>query len=81
MNSKNSKQHYAALEQMRKEIEEEIGQPLTWHNPENKNACRIYVRMNADFLDPNLWPKQHEWLREKLELFYKVLSPKIRAIE
>lgn len=78
---KNSKQHYAALEQMRKEIEEEIGQPLTWHNPESKNACRIYVRTNADFLDPNLWPKQHEWLREKLELFYQVFSPKIKAIE
>jgi hypothetical protein len=38
MNSKNSKQLHAALEQTRKEIEEEIGQPLTWHNPEGKNA-------------------------------------------
>ena len=66
---------------MQAELEKEIGQPLTWHNPENKNVCRIYIRTNANFLDPDLWPKQHEWLKEKLAFFYKVFSPKIKAIE
>jgi hypothetical protein len=52
-----------------------------WHNPETKNACRIYTRMNADFTDASQWGEQHEWLRTNLETFYRVFSPIVKAFE
>ena len=78
---KNAKQSFAALEQKRVEIEKAIGLPLTWHNPEGKNMCRIYTRTNANFLDSKLWPQQHEWLREKLEIFQKVFAPIVKGLD
>jgi hypothetical protein len=81
MDGNNSKQNYAVLEKRRQEIEDAIGFPLKWHNPEDKNVCRIYTRMNANFLDPQLWPQQHEWLRKNLEIFQKVFAPIIKKID
>jgi hypothetical protein len=81
LDGKNSKQQYAILEKKRQEIEGAIGFPLKWHNPEDKNTCRIYTRINADFLDNHLWPQQHEWLRKNLEIFQKVFAPIIKALD
>jgi hypothetical protein len=78
---KNAKQHFAALEKNKEQIEKELGFPVFWHNPEEKNACRIYVRQNADFLNPERWPEQHRWLKEKLETFHKVFAPLARSLE
>ena len=39
---KNSKAYYVVLENEKNEIESEVGEPLTWYNPENKQVCRIY---------------------------------------
>lgn len=78
---KDAKQHFTALEKNRNQIEKEIGFPLVWHNPEDKNMCRIYVRQNADFLNPERWPEQHQWLKEKLETFHKVVGPLVKNLE
>jgi len=78
LDGKNAKQEYAFLEKKKSEIEEAIGFPLKWHNPEDKNSCRIYTRTSADFRNNQLWPQQHEWLRKNLELFYKVFAPIIK---
>lgn len=81
LTSKDAKQNFMTLEQKRAEIERAIVVPLTWHNPEGKNMCRIYTRTNANFLDPKLWPQQHEWLREKLEIFHKVFAPIVKGLD
>jgi hypothetical protein len=81
MYDQHAKQNFAALEKRRAEIEKACGVPLTWHNPERKNACRIYTRQNADFLREDLWPQQQQWLKEKLELFHRVLAPIIQNLD
>jgi hypothetical protein len=81
LNGRNAKHYFNALEQRREEIESAVGRPLKWHNPETKNACRIYTRMNADFTDASQWGEQHEWLRTNLETFYRVFSPIVKAFE
>jgi hypothetical protein len=81
LNGRNAKHYFNALEQRREEIESAVGRPLKWHNPETKNACRIYTRMNADFTDASQWREQHEWLRTNLETFYRVFSPIVKAFE
>ena len=80
LNGPNAKQEFFALEKLKDSIERDLGFPLTWHNPENKAACRLYVRQGYDFLDEALWPEQFEWLRTKLETMHKVFAPIVKRI-
>lgn len=81
LNGPGAKQQFAVLEGQKAGIEEALGFPLTWHNPENKLACRAFTRRNADFLDDSLWPEQFEWLRQRLEKMYAVLRPIVRDLK
>lgn len=81
MNSPNAKQEFAALEKQKEAIEKALGFPLTWHNLENKAACRLNTRQDADFLNQQLWPQQFEWLRQRLEIMHKVFSPIIKNLK
>jgi hypothetical protein len=75
LSGENAKQQFATLERDRQKIENQIGFPLVWHNPPDKKQCRMYVRQSANFLDSEKWPEQHQWLKDKLELFYRVFAP------
>jgi hypothetical protein len=81
LNGTNAKQEFYALEKLKDSIERDLGFPLTWHNPENKAACRLYVRQSYDFLDEALWTEQFEWLRTKLETMHKVFAPIVKRIK
>jgi hypothetical protein len=76
-----SKQDFAALEKQKDAIERTLGFPLNWHNPENKTACRLSTRQDADFLNESLWPQHFEWLRQKLETMHKVFAPIVRNLK
>lgn len=77
----NAKQEFAMLEKQKESIEMALGFPLTWHNPENKAACRLYTRQNADFTNEALWPEQFEWLRQNLEKMHKVFVPIVKGLK
>jgi len=81
LDDKNAKAYFNALEKRRGEIEKAIVVPMTWHNPPDKTMCRIYTRTSGDFNVEADWPKQHEWLREKLELFSKVFGPIVKTVD
>jgi hypothetical protein len=74
----NAKREFADLEKEKASIENALGFPLTWHNPEAKSACRIYCRCDADFSDESRWSEQFEWLREHLEKMHKVFGPIVK---
>ena len=76
----NAKQEFATLEKQKENIEKSLGFTLTWHNPEDKAACRLYVRQDADFLNESLWPQQFEWLRQHLETMHQVFSPLVKKL-
>ena len=81
MDGPNAKPEFAALESQKDSIEKALGFALTWHNPENKAACRLYTRQNADFLDQKLWPEHFDWLRQRLETMHKVLAPLVKNLK
>ncbi len=81
MTDDSAKEHFAALEKRREQIERAIGQALTWHNPAGKKQSKIYVRKDADFLNEALWPEQYKWLKDNLELFHRVFAPLVRDID
>ncbi len=76
-----AKERFAALESRKSEIEQKLGMSLTWHNPEEKNSCRIYTRIDGDFRNRSLWPEHHAWLRENLEAFQKVFAPLVKSFQ
>jgi hypothetical protein len=81
MHGEYAKQNFAALERRRPEIEKACDVSMIWHNPERKNACRIYTRQSADFLRDDLWPQQRQWLKERLELFHRVFAPIVQNLD
>ncbi len=81
LDDRNSKNYFKQLEAEKEIIEKEIGEPLTWHNSPDTRSCRIYIRKSTNIHDRNKWHEQHAWLLEKLELFYKVFSKRVRKLE
>ena len=57
-----------------------IQSALTWHNPPDKQGCRIYFRRTGDISDRSKWPEYQEWLRTKLEALYRAFSPRLKAL-
>jgi hypothetical protein len=80
LHDNNSKNHFEQLESVKEEIEKEIGEQLTWHNPPEKRMCRIHIRKATNLEDRDNWSEQHEWLLSKLELFYKVFATRVRQL-
>ncbi len=70
---------FSVLETNQDEIERDIGESLTWYNPEDRQICRVYARKSADITDRSRWAEWHAWLRENVEIFHRVLSPRIKS--
>ena len=75
----NSKTYFEQLETQRKEIETQLGEALTWHNPPDKRMKRIYLRRSVELSDQKQWPEFFEWLRQKLETFQSIFAPRVKA--
>jgi hypothetical protein len=76
-----SKTHFARLVAQKGQIESEVGEPLTWHNPPNKRMCRIYVRRPALLTDRDHWPEYHAWLLQKLEALHKTFAQRVKQLD
>src|SRR5262249_13396544 len=76
-----SKRHFTRLEAQKAQIEKEMGEPLTWHNPPNIRTCRIYVRRPALLTDRNQWPEYHAWLLGKLEALHKTFAQRVKQLD
>ncbi|MDZ4799920.1 MAG: DUF4268 domain-containing protein [Bryobacteraceae bacterium] len=75
-----AKQNFAALYAQKDAIEAATGFPLVWRNPENKAMCNISVRHKTDVTNPDLWPTQFEWLRQKQEKLHAVFAPMVKNL-
>ena len=67
LQGKNAVDHFNTLGTSKPEIESELGEPLTWYDPEQTMQRRIYLKKNVDYGDESSWPEQHAWMKEKLE--------------
>jgi hypothetical protein len=81
LDSPNSKADFAKLENEKATIETELGEPLTWHNPEGVRMCRIYPRKTVILTDRSQWPEYDAWLLDKLEALHRVFAPRVKLLE
>ncbi|HEU5124706.1 MAG TPA: DUF4268 domain-containing protein [Verrucomicrobiae bacterium] len=80
MRGVNAKQAFKLLARDKNAIEAETG-VLEWQELSEGQDCRV-VRYRFDF-DPyekNMWFEGFRWLKTEAELFYKVFSPRIKAL-
>ena len=73
------KSHFDRLKMSKTEIESEIGAELEWQENPKQNYIRLYLR-NIDLTKQRDWGRQHRWLCEQLETFYRVFSERIKAL-
>lgn len=69
------KKRFAVLHTKRQEIERALGMPVTWYSTETTNSCYVYIRLAADYFNEQLWPQQHQWLKDNVEVFHRVFMP------
>src|SRR5690606_918795 len=64
---------FAALRARANEIEQAVGERLTWYEAENYRKRRIYARCAADLYDRSRWPEYYEWYHARLVRCCRVL--------
>lgn len=73
--------YFRALFDQKERIEKDISAALDWKELSHKKSSRIVLyHNNTDPLNTDDWSQQHAWMQEKLELFYKVFSPRIKEL-
>ncbi|MCM8857391.1 MAG: DUF4268 domain-containing protein [Candidatus Thiodiazotropha sp.] len=72
---------YAFLLEQKDEIETELGVHLEWYNPDDATVCRIYLSRPALLNNQEQWPEYHQWLKDKIESFYRVFRDRIRRAD
>ena len=73
--------YFAALEQSREAIERELDLSLNWEGLPNSGSCRVATYRECDPTDESDWPKQHEWLADRLNRMHRVLAPHVRGLK
>jgi serine/threonine protein kinase len=81
LSGSNAKPHFHLLQKDEEAIKREIGEELKWSELETRKQCYVFLcRHKTDPENWQDWETQHEWLKEKLELFHKVFAPRIKHL-
>lgn len=75
-----AKAHFQQLLDQKEAIEAEMGVALKWHNPEGRNACRIYLRNQMDFRNREQWQTQFKWLADHALKFRGVFADRVKDL-
>ena len=76
-----AKAYLGLLKLQKDEIESELGYSLNWEELPNRQDSRISIYLeNADPEDEADWPRQHQWLAERLNDFHRVFASRVRAL-
>jgi len=73
-------EHFKLLQKQKAEIERDIGDELGWRIPKESQKHRIYLKLPSNYFNRDEWPAMHKWLKDKLELFHKVFTPRVKAL-
>jgi hypothetical protein len=72
---------FAALEQNKANIEENLGLALEWYAPQTGTNCRLITKRPAGLANETTWPELYEWLRTRLEKMHAVFAPLIPQLD
>ena len=83
INGDNKAEYYKILEtKYKSQIEQQIKKPLNWRElPDAKESQIVAESLKADPKNQNDWKRQHQWLKETIETFHRILSPIVRKLD
>ncbi len=77
-----AKTFFSLLQQQKDEIEREYDHSFDWQELPEKQDCRIAdVLDDVDPFDESDWPRQHEWLADRLIAMHRVFSDRVRDLD
>jgi len=77
-----AKTYFKLLFAQKDAIERELGYPLQWEELPQGQDSRISSYLDAvDVEDRDTWPKQHQWLADRLNDMHRVFAPRITKLE
>ena len=82
LNHQDAKIHFRLLERDKVDIEKAFGAELGWEEKpgfKEKHIRRFLYGANLE--DHQDWNRQHRWLYQQLETFYKVFSRRVKALD
>lgn len=77
----NSKELFIHLENLKENIQQELGFELEWAELPNKKASRIKALKQVNFSDINQWENYFFWLLEKTETLQRVFPTYIKILK
>jgi ABC-type amino acid transport substrate-binding protein len=76
-----AKPHFHLLERDKEDVVREIGEALEWRElPKRKESQIRLCKYKTDLENRQGWETQHQWLKEKLELFHSVFATRIKNL-
>jgi len=82
LNHQDAKTHFRLLEKSKADIEKEFGAELEWEEKPGFKEKHIRLLLyNTAIKDRQDWDRQHRWLYEQLETFYKVFSRRVKELD
>ncbi len=73
--------YFAALARDREAFEGKLPFDLEWEELPGKGSCRVATYRKCDPTDESDWPRQHEWLADRLNRMHRVLASRIKILE
>ncbi|MEN5362055.1 DUF4268 domain-containing protein [Brevundimonas intermedia] len=71
----------AQLHEQADVIHQDLGYPLVWEELPDRRDARVAIYLqDLDPEDEHDWPRQHEWLANKLNDLHRVFSGRVRAL-
>jgi len=73
---------FRSLRTEKKQIESELGYPLSWEELPSRQATRVAIyKDNADVMDRGSWPEQHRWMLDRMLEFRCVFTDRVRELD
>jgi hypothetical protein len=76
-----AKEFFYLLREQRQAIEAELGYELAWEELPSGRDTRISITMNnVDPENRSDWPRQHEWLAQRVNDLHRVFGNRVRPL-
>jgi hypothetical protein len=76
-----AKSRFAELKMQSADIERELTYSLDWEDLPDGKDCRIAIYLSdADPSEQVEWPRQHQWLAQRLNELHRVFAPRVAAL-
>ena len=77
-----AKAHFKLLEADKEKIEQTAQTAFEWRELPDKKVSHIDLQLEgADPTSRTDWPRQHEWLKQTLDLFQRVFAARVKSLD